>query len=531
MSTVTSTVRPVLLAGKWCDADHQQTFQATDPNSNETLSAEFPVSNWEDCDAALDAAAAAARELRRLPAEQIAAFLERYADRIEAAKDSLVESAFAETGLARSPRLADVELPRTSNQLRAAAAACRSGNWALPTIDTAAGIRSCYEPLGPVCVFGPNNFPFAFGSVSGGDFAAAIAAGNPVIGKANSSHPETTRLLAEQAAEAIKETGLPAATVQLIYRTSHADGERLVSDPRVGATGYTGSRSAGLTLKTAADRAGKPIYLELSSVNPVVITPGALAERGDEIAGEFVTSVLMGAGQFCTNPGLVLLLKDAASESFIAAISEKFGSTATGTLLSPSVAKNLALSVEKLCDFGAELLTGGGQPESGRCAYANTLLRTTASTFLSNPEGFQTEAFGNASLLVVADDLDQLCAAISQLEGNLTGCVYSATDGSDDESCGSISFELAPKVGRLLNDKMPTGVAVSPAMNHGGPFPATGHPGFTAVGVPASLLRFGKLTSYDNVRPGRLPTLLQDRSPSDQTWRQVDGGWSTGDIG
>ncbi len=149
MSTATSTVRPVLVAGQWRDADYQTTFQATDPNKNQTLAAEFPVSSWEDCDAALDAAVEAARELRKLPAAKIAEFMERYADRIDAAKDALVDSAFAETGLGKSPRLADVELPRTSNQLRAAAAACRTGNWALPTVDTSAGIRSCYEALGP----------------------------------------------------------------------------------------------------------------------------------------------------------------------------------------------------------------------------------------------------------------------------------------------------------------------------------------------------------------------------------------------
>ncbi len=530
MSIATSAIRPVLVAGQWRDAVHQQTFQATDPNSNSTLPAEFPVSSWDDCDAALTAAAEAYRVLRTLPADSIACFLERFADRIDGAKDSLVEAAFAETGLARSPRLADVELPRTSNQLRAAAAACRSGNWALPTIDTAAGIRSCYQSLGPVCIFGPNNFPFAFGSVSGGDFAAAIAAGNPVIGKANSSHPETTRLFAELASEAIQETGLPPATVQLIYRTSHADGERLVSDPRLGATGYTGSRAAGLTLKAAADRAGKPIYLELSSVNPVVITPGALNQRGDEIAGEFITSSLMGAGQFCTNPGLVLLLKDEATEKFIAAVTEKYESTASGTLLSPAVAKGLSESVTKLCGFGAQLLTGGGEPEPNRCALANTLLRATASDFLGNPEGFQTEAFGNASLFVVADDLDQLCAAIASLEGNLTGCIYSSSDGNDDAACDRIGFELAPKVGRLLNDKMPTGVAVSAAMNHGGPYPATGHPGFTAVGIPGSLLRFAKLTSFDNVRPQGLPPILQDKPLSPTTWRLIDGDWKQGDL-
>jgi NADP-dependent aldehyde dehydrogenase len=162
---------------------------------------------------------------------------------------------------------------------------------------------------------------------------------------------------------------------------------------------------------------------------------------------------------------------------------------------------------------------------------ANTLLRTSGADFLENPEGFQTEAFGNASLLVVCDDVNQLCRAISCLEGNLTGCVYTANDGSEEATYRSVEFELKPKVGRLLNDKMPTGVAVSPAMNHGGPFPATGHPGFTAVGIPASMLRFGKLTSFDNLRADRLPELLADAKPSGKTWRLIDGEWSTAAVG
>ncbi|MEL6105298.1 MAG: aldehyde dehydrogenase (NADP(+)) [Planctomycetota bacterium] len=521
----------VLIDGTWRVADATGTFQATNPNTNEKRPAEFPVSSWADCDAALNAATLAAREMRRLAPESIAEFLELYADKIDAAKETLSETAFQETGLAKSPRLADVELPRTSNQLRAAAKSCRSGDWALATIDTATGIRSCYEPLGPVCVFGPNNFPFAFGSVSGGDFAAAIAAGNPVIGKANSSHPDTTRLFAELALEAAQQTSVPDTIVQLIYRTSHADGERLVSDPRIGATGYTGSRSAGLKLKAAADAVGKPIYLELSSVNPVVILPGALAARGAEIVDEFLTSVLMGAGQFCTNPGMVLLISGDATDQFVDSVRERFASTPAGTLLSPAVAKSLTASVETLTSLGAELLVGGGEPESERCAMANTLLRVTAEQFATNPEGFQTEAFGNASLLVVADDVGQLSCLVAGLEGNLTGCIYSDPGGSDGEAYQAVAFELTPKVGRVLNDKMPTGVAVSAAMNHGGPYPATGHPGFTAVGVPGSLLRFGKLTSYDNVRSERLPALLADKNPTGSTSRRIDGTWTTADVG
>ena len=358
-------------------------------------------------------------------------------------------------------------------------------------------------------VFGPNNFPFAFNSASGGDFAAGVAAGNPVIAKANSSHPNTTRLLAEEAFAAAQATGLPAGTVQLIYRTSHADGERLVSDPRVGATGYTGSRSAGLKLKAAADAAGKPIYLELSSVNPVVILPGALAERLDDVVNQFATSSLMGVGQFCTNPGLLILLAGDGTESFLAAVVEKFKAAPVGTLLSANVAKSLGQGVGMLIRAGAHTLVAAKGSGQGYCQ-PNTLLRASGQQFLEAPEALQTEAFGNAALAVVAEDLQEACQIIEHLEGNLTGCIYSHTGGQDDAAYDQIAFRLRPKVGRLLNDKMPTGVAVSPAMNHGGPYPATGHPGFTAVGIPASLRRFAALHCYDNVRQSRLPPQLRD---------------------
>ncbi|MCA9246343.1 MAG: aldehyde dehydrogenase family protein, partial [Planctomycetales bacterium] len=425
----------------------------------------------------------------------------------------------------------DAELPRTVSQLRQAAAAAREGTWSMPTIDTAAGIRSRMTAIGPVCVFGPNNFPLAFGSVSGGDFAAAIAAGNPVIGKANSSHPGTTRLFAEIAFESIQQTGMPPATVQLIYRTSHADGERLVADMRLGATGYTGSRAAGLRLKAAADAAGKPIYLELSAINPVVILPGALQERGDTLAEEFAGSCLMGAGQFCTNPGLVLLLASPAADAFIESVANRFSQGPVGTLLSQSVAKTLESNIQTIQKAGAEVVAGGHVGGGAGFSFENTLLRVDGARFLENPAALQTEAFGNASLLVVADKVDQAEAILRQLEGSLTGCIYSHTQGEDDALYDRLAPALRPRVGRLLNDKMPTGVAVSPAMQHGGPYPATGHPGFTAVGIPASLRRFAMLECYDNVRPHRLPPILQDKNPGGAAWRVVDGVWTQADIG
>jgi len=522
--------QPVLIADSWQPADASGTFQAHNPAAKEPLPQQYPVSKWGDCDAALDAAAEAFVQMRALPGERIAQFLEKYVERLEARKDDIVQMAHQETAYPISPRLADGEFPRTTSQLRQAAAAAREGSWRMPTIDSDPNIRSYFAPIGPVAVFGPNNFPLAFGSASGGDFAAAIAAGNPVIAKANTSHPGTTQLFAEEAHAAARETGMPPGTVQLIYRTSHEDGERLVSDPRIAATGYTGSRSAGLKLKAAAEATGKLIYLELSSINPVVILPGALQERAAEVADQFCTSCLMGTGQFCTNPGVVVLLKGDATDAFIATVAEKFQQAPVGTLLNEGVEKSLAASLETLRSAGAKCVAGGDAGGGTGYSHANTLLVAGGADFLAQPETMQTEAFGNTSLFVVADDLDQVGQIIDALEGNLTGCIYSDTGGADDGAYDRLAPRLRQKVGRLLNDKMPTGVAVTPAMNHGGPYPATGHPGFTAVGIPAALRRFAMLQCFDNVRPHRLPPELQDKSPNAALWRLVDGGWKQGDV-
>jgi NADP-dependent aldehyde dehydrogenase len=359
---------------------------------------------------------------------------------------------------------------------------------------------------------------------------AAIAAGNPVIAKANSSHPDTTRLLAELAHAAVGESGLHPATVQLIYRTSHADGERAVADPRTGATGYTGSREAGLTLKAAADAAGKPIYLELSSINPLLILPGAIEERGDALVGELVGSCLMGMGQFCTSPSLVMLLAGDPAERFIDAARERLEATAPSPLLSSAVARALVKSVSRLRGAGAETVAGGSAIEGPGYRHANTMLRVSGDRFLQEPHELQTEAFGNVSLAVVVRDAEQAAQVLDHLEGNLTGCIYSDTRGADDALYSRLAPLLRQKVGRLLNDKMPTGVAVSSAMNHGGPYPSTGHPGFTAVGIPASLHRFAALHCYDNVRPSRLPALLRDVNPGGRAWRLVDTQWTRDDV-
>jgi NADP-dependent aldehyde dehydrogenase len=510
MQTAVATAK-VWIGGEWRESDAEGVFEPENPATGEKLGREFPVSRWNDCDRALTAAQAAARELEHIPAEKIAAFLEKYAAELEANADAIVQAAHEETALPISPRLKDVELPRTTDQLRQAAAAARQGTWRRITIDRAKKLYSCMVPIGPVVVFGPNNFPFAFNGVSGGDFAAAIAAGNPVIAKAHPLHAYTSQLMAEAAAKGLEGSGLPPATVQMIYKVNHEAGERLVSDPRVGATGFTGSKGAGLKLKHAADAAGKPIYLEMSSLNPVVFLPEGLNENAQKWAKELADSCTAGSGQFCTRPNLAFLIAGDATEAFLRELAAAFEGREPHALLSSSTRAQLHESIQALQAAGAAVITGGRDLPGNGYRYASTLLRVSGKAFLSAPQDLQREAFGNEVMVVVAANQDELLNALDCLEGNLTGCFYSSASGADDALYARLAPVLRRKVGRLLDDKMPTGVAVSPAMNHGGPYPATGHPGFTAVGIPASIARFTALQCYDNVREERLPAFLREK--------------------
>ena len=295
--TATPTLQPILLDGRWQPASEPiDQFRAINPATAAVIEdRSYPVSGWSDLAALLQAGRRAAATMATLSSERIADFLDTYATCLEQRAGALVEAAHIETGLPRKPRLAQVELPRTTGQLRQAAAAVREGSWRRATIDSAANIRSWLAPLGgPVVVIGPNNFPFAFNGVAGGDMAAAIAAGNPVIAKAHPGHPHTSMLLAEAALEAIQATQMPPATVQMFFHTSPELGLRLVSDPDTAAVAFTGSRAAGLALKAAADQAGRPIYLELSSLNPIFVLAGAV--RGAE--PEFLTLVRYGELQY-----------------------------------------------------------------------------------------------------------------------------------------------------------------------------------------------------------------------------------------
>ena len=532
IADMNDTIQPVLLAGTWQPSlEAQGSFRASDPTTGEAIGPAFPVSGTTDVEAAVVAASAVASELAAVPAERIAAFLEAYANAIDADADTLVALAHAETALPASTRLRGGELPRTSGQLRQAADAVRGYTWTNPVIDTVAGLSSHLAPLSkPVVVFGPNNFPFAFNAIAGSDFASAIAARNPVIAKAHPLHPATSQRMAQLAHQALLDTGLPAATVQLLYHFDHAIGLKLAGDARIGAVGFTGGTAGGLTLKAAADGAGIPFYAELSSVNPVFMLPAALAESGPLLAQEFFASCTLGSGQFCTNPGVVIVPRGSHGDAFVAAAGAHFAAAAPMVLFSRGGVEHVAGGVRALCKAGAKLLAVAPADGQRGFRYPPTLLSVDAVDFLERPQALQAEAFGPVGLLVRADDAEQMVAVARAFDGNLTGTLYRAADGSDDVAWRAIAPVLRARVGRLINSRMPTGVAVSAAQNHGGPFPSTGHPGFTAVGMPAAIRRFAALHSYDCVPDALLPAELRGANPGG-VQRLIDGRWTTEDVG
>lgn len=512
----------VLVGAGWRDSAGTETFRAFDPATGEATGDAFPVSTAAELEAAMTAAVAAAPALAATAPETIAAFLESYADGIEAHIDALAELARTETALPITPRLAGNELPRTILQLRHAAAAARTRSWTQPVIDTAAGLRSALGPLGkPVLVFGPNNFPFAYNAIAGGDFASAIAARNPVIAKGHPGYPGCTRALARIAHCAAQEAGLPEGSVQMLYHFGAQEGLALAGDARLGAIGFTGSRAAGLALKAAADAVGVPFFGELSAVNPVVILPGALADRGGAaMAREYAGSCLLGSGQFCTNPGLVIAPEGQAGDAFVAAAAELFSSAAPGVVFSEGVLDGLEHGVSTLRAAGAQVLAGAAQRSGPGFRFTPTLLGVDAATFLRAPAALQTEAFGPVGLIVRSPDVATTQAILATLEGSLTGSIY-AGEG-DAASATRLAALLRPRVGRLIHDRMPTGVAVSAAMNHGGPFPSTTAPGFSAVGMPGAIRRFAALHCYDQTPEAWLPAELGDANVH-QVWRIVDG--------
>jgi len=346
--------------------------------------------------------ARASEKLNHCPPSQIANFLDAHAAQIDSHRDAIAQIAHAETGLPYSPRLRDIEMDRTIDQLRQAAECVRDGSWTMPEIDASLDLRSMYEPLGgAVLTIGPNNFPLAYNAIAGGDFAAAIAARNPIIAKAHPLHPGTTRLLAQCALSAAREADLPSGSIQMFYHCEPEDGLSLIHLPEITAVGFTGSRGAGLALKQAADETGTPIYLELSSVNPMFILDHAIQDRGSSIAGMIAESTLAASGQQCTCPGLIVVNDTQDSAGFIIELQHQLSNAAPQVMLSRGGVQHLHESIQSIVDAGATLICGGS-PIAGQAAkHDHTLLQTDAESFIARSAAFQTEMFGVAALVVV----------------------------------------------------------------------------------------------------------------------------------
>jgi NADP-dependent aldehyde dehydrogenase len=469
------------------------------------------------------AALAAARPFARTLPRERAAFLRRVADELLALGDVLLNRAAIETALP-APRL-ESERARTTNQLRLFADLVEEGSWVDARIDHALpdrqpasrpDIRRMLHALGPVAVFGASNFPLAF-SVAGGDTAAALAAGCPVVVKAHPAHPGTAELAGRAIVVAAQATAMPEGVFSLVNGVSTLVAEALVGHDAIEAVAFTGSLRAGRALYDVASQRPRPIavFAEMGSANPVFILPGALAARGAEIARGLFASVTLGVGQFCTSPGLAFVMGDGLPE-----LAPLFASATAGAMTHSGVTTNYRASLQAALATGARLLAEAGAGESTHPDTEGrpTLLATDLATWNANPR-LGDEIYGPATLVVSCSSPGELLATARSLHGHLTATLH-ATEADLAEHAELLEV-LRSKVGRLIVNGFPTGVEVCAAMHHGGPFPATTDPRFTSVGTTA-ILRFARPVCYQGFPDAALPAELQDSNPRG-ILRWVDG--------
>ena len=499
-------------------------FQAFNPALRSALAPAFHMVSAEQIDQACRLADAAFDPFRATSNEERARFLETIAAQIIEIGDELIERAMMETGLPRA-RL-EGERGRTTGQLKLFADLLREGSWEDPRIDSALPER---QPLprpdlryrligvGPVAVFAASNFPLAF-SVAGGDTASALAAGCPVVLKAHSAHPGTSELVARAVVKAVKLCNLPAGVFALLTGTGNGIGQTLVAHPAIKAVGFTGSRSGGTALMAvaAARPIPIPVYAEMSSINPFILLPHALAARGEQIAAGFAASLTMGVGQFCTNPGLVLALDCPELDKFAVKAGEALAKIDAATMLTAGIASAYQSGVHKLGAHDAVQAVAKADQVEGKGAPA--LFKTSAKAFASE-HALQDEIFGPAALIVACDSIDELRSVAERLEGQLTATLQ--MDLEDTELARALVPVLERKVGRILANGFPTGVEVSTAMVHGGPFPATSDGRSSSVGT-AAIERFLRPVCYQNLAQTLLPPVLQD-SAAGTVWRRRDG--------
>ena len=485
-----------------------RSFYAIEAETGLSAPPAYGSAKISDVDRACKLAADAFDTYRATSSEMRAAFLERCADAILGIGDELIARAHIETGLTYA-RL-EGERARTVNQLRLFAAEIRDDAYLNIRIDTQTAaqpdLRLRMIPLGPVAVFGASNFPLAF-SVAGGDTAAALAAGCPVVVKAHSAHPGTSELVGRAVQSAVQAAGLPEGVFSMLFGTGSEIGQAIVANPHIKAVGFTGSRTGGTALmKTAAARAEPiPVYAEMSSLNPVFLLPGALASRAQEIGKNFADSLTLGAGQFCTNPGLVFTCSGRNFDLFIDATKSALAQKPAQTMLTPHILDAYRRGTAKMTAETGVREVASGQSEHSAFEGVARLFETSAAHFMSAPE-LSEEIFGASSLIVRCENIETFAELAEHLDGQLTATLHMTEEDRD------LAQKLLPilerKAGRILINGFPTGVQVSRAMVHGGPFPATSDGKSTSVGTLA-IVRFLRPVCYQDFPAFLLPPELR----------------------
>ncbi len=494
-----------------------ESFKAYDPAKNVSLEPTFTSATTEDVERAAQLAAAAAPVLARLSGAGRGRFLRAIAANLETKADDLVARARQETALPEA-RLKG-EVTRTVGQLRLYAETAERGDWLDARIETAnpdrkplpkPDHRSMLRPLGPVVVFGSSNFPFAY-SVAGGDTASALAVGCPVIVKAHPAHPGTSELVGRLILHAVRDCGLPEGTFSLLFDAGFEIGQALVKHPLVKAAGFTGSVKGGraLTDLGAARPEPIPVYAEMGSVNPVFILPGAIAERSAAMVDGLHASSTLGVGQFCTNPGLIVLPRSPAAEEFVRNLAVKLSATPEGVMLTPGIAKAFATnSANRGKQAGVKVIAQA--KAAGTCGAAPVWFETDALTFLGN-HALSGEIFGPSSLVVWCEDRAEMLQVAAQIEGSLTATVHTGTAETKEQA--DLIEVLATKAGRIVLNGYPTGVEVSHAIVHGGPYPSTSDGGRTTSVGTRALGRWARPVCYQSFPDELLPPELQNANP------------------
>ncbi len=467
---------------------------------------QFSVGSPADVDAAVQAAEEAFWSFGYSSREQRATFLNTIADEIEVRAEAITEIGTQETGLPEA-RLQG-ERGRTTGQLRLFASHILAGDYLDRRHDVALpdraplprpDLKMIQRPIGPVAVFGASNFPLAF-STAGGDTAAALAAGCPVVVKGHSAHPGTGEIIAEAIHAAIQTCNMHPGVFSLIQGGNRAVGAALVQHPLIKAVGFTGSLAGGRALFDLSAQRPEPIpfFGELGSVNPMFILPAAAEARGADIGTGWAGSLTMGAGQFCTNPGIAVILKDQA-DAFVAATTTALGAVGAQTMLTDGIAAAYRDGQTRIasCEGVQEVLSNSHAQRSA----SPFLYQTTADTWLAN-EALGEEVFGPLGLVVISEDLDQMRAVARSLQGQLTCTLF--MDDADTAVAQSLLPVLERKAGRILTNGYPTGVEVSDTMVHGGPYPASTNFGATSVGTLA-VRRFLRPVCYQNLPDSLLP--------------------------